>query len=282
MTLITSNLAALGYSLAALTYLALTILILASWRQRSQAYLLVAATLLTALWASVEALSALNDRTITLGLVLELSRNGAWLALLIYILRLRIAPAPVHLRVLQSLGVILILILLFALILPFVDPALPVAPVWLLPAGFVSLSVMGLVVVEQVYRNARPEDRWAIKFMCLGLGSLFVFDFYLYAHGALFHALDTNLWGARGYVVTLIAPLIAVSAARNPQWSVPVGLSRNMAFHTASLLGAGIYLLLMAGAGYYLRLFGGDWGTIVQAVFLFEDADLRGQAEALA
>ena len=159
MTLITSNLAALGYSLAALTYLALTILILASWRQRSQAYLLVAATLLTALWASVEALSALNDRTITLGLVLELSRNAAWLALLIYILRLRIAPAPVHLRVLQSLGVILILILLFALILPFVDPALPVAPVWLLPAGFVSLSVMGLVVVEQVYRNARPEDR---------------------------------------------------------------------------------------------------------------------------
>ena len=108
--------------------------------------------------------------------------------------------------------------------------------------------------------------------MCLGLGSLFVFDFYLYAHGALFHALDTHLWGARGYVVTLIAPLIAVSAARNPQWSVPVGLSRNMAFHTASLLGAGIYLLLMAGAGYYLRLFGGDWGTIVQAVFLFAAA----------
>jgi len=47
-----------------------------------------------------------------------------------------------------------------------------------------------------------------------------------------------------------------------------------MAFHTASLLGAGIYLLLMAGAGYYLRLFGGEWGDVVQTVFLFAAAML--------
>ena len=53
---------------------------------------------------------------------------------------------------------------------------------------------------------------------------------------------------------------------------MPVGLSRNIAFHSASLLGAGIYLLLMAGAGYYLRIFGGDWGTVVQAVFVFAAA----------
>ena len=108
--------------------------------------------------------------------------------------------------------------------------------------------------------------------MCVGLGGLFIFDSYLYAYGALFHSINAELWSARGYVITLIAPLIAVSAARNPQWSVPVGLSRHMAFHTASLMGAGIYLLLMAGAGYYLRLFGGDWGSVVQAVFVFAAA----------
>jgi putative PEP-CTERM system histidine kinase len=47
-----------------------------------------------------------------------------------------------------------------------------------------------------------------------------------------------------------------------------------MAFHTASLLGAGVYLLLMAGAGYYLRLFGGEWGDVVQTVFVFAAAML--------
>jgi putative PEP-CTERM system histidine kinase len=47
-----------------------------------------------------------------------------------------------------------------------------------------------------------------------------------------------------------------------------------MAFHTASLLGAGVYLLLMASAGYYLRLFGGEWGDVVQTVFIFAAAML--------
>jgi len=30
----------------------------------------------------------------------------------------------------------------------------------------------------------------------------------------------------------------------------------------------------MAGAGYYLRLFGGEWGDIVQTVFIFAAAML--------
>ncbi len=271
MTLISSNLAALGYGLAAFTYIALTGMILASWRQRSQAYLLVAATLTTAMWAIVEAFSALNYPVFTLGLALEVGRNGLWLALLLHILRLRIASVSPHLQMLQNLGGLLVVAMLIALATSAVSIS-PTAPVWLLHTGFVCITVLGLVAVEQVYRNTRAEDRWAIKFLCLGLGGLFVFDFYLYANGALFRSINAELWSARGYVITLIAPLIAVSAARNPQWSVPVGLSRNMAFHTASLLGAGIYLLLMAGAGYYLRLFGGNWGTIVQAVFIFAAA----------
>ena len=277
MTLDSSYLAAWGYGLAALAYLALTGMILTSWRHRSQAYLLVTATILTAVWAGVEAASSYNSALASLGLALEICRNGSWLALLLYILRLRIAPTPVHVRMLQTLAILLVLGLLLILILPWVLPNIALGAL-LLPTGFVALTVMGLVAVEQVYRSTRSEDRWAIKFLCLGLGALFMFDFYLYANGALFRSLNHELWSARGFVITLIAPLIAVSAARNPQWSVPVGPSRNMAFHTASLLGAGIYLLLMAGAGYYLRIFGGDWGTIVQAVFIFAAALLLGVA----
>ena len=277
--LITSNLAAWGYGLAALVYTMLTVMILTSWRQRSQAYLLVTASLLTALWAGVEAASVLYTPLIPWGLALEVCRNASWLALLLYILRLRLVPVPAHLKALQTVLGLLVVGLLTMLILPFWVSGISLGPI-LLPAGFIALAVMGLVAVEQVYRSTRVEDRWAIKFLCLGLGGLFVFDFYLYANGALFRSLNPELWSARGFVITLIAPLIAVSAARNPQWSVPLGLSRNMAFHTASLLGAGIYLLLMAGAGYYLRIFGGDWGTIVQAIFIFAAALLLGIAAA--
>src|SRR5574340_831537 len=199
-------LATIGYSLAALAYLGLSALIVVSWRRRPQGRLLALATILSAAWGALSALTAWGELPPRLGLAAEVARNGAWLALLLYILHLRL-------------------------------PGTPLPP--------------------------------PLRFLCLGLGGVFVYDFLLYANAALFHALDAQMWAARGYVAALVAPLIAISAARNPEWSAPVGLSRSMAFHTASLLAAGIYLLLIAGAGYYLRLFGGEWGDVVQTVFLF-------------
>src|SRR5512139_4014698 len=247
MTDILLLLAAVGYSLAALAYLGLSGLIVVSWRRRPQGRLLVLATAL----------------------------SGAWLALLLYILHLRLPPGamlPAPLRFIRLFSGLLVGSLLLASIYPFIALSQPGLAQSAGNMGLVLLTVMGLALVEQVYRSTRPEDRWAIKFLCLGLGGLFVYDFLLYANAALFNALDAQVWAARGYVAALVTPLIAISAARNPEWSAPVGLSRSMAFHTASLLAAGIYLLLIAGAGYYLRLFGGQWGDVVQTVFLFAAA----------
>ena len=270
-------LAAVGYGLAALAYLGLSGLIVASWRRRPQGRQLVLATGLSAAWGAFSALTALGALPPQLGLAAEVARNGAWLALLLYILQLRLpsdAALPAPIRLIRILSGILVGVLLLASVYPFIAPTQPVLARWAGNLGLVLLTVMGLVLTEQVYRSTRPEDRWAIKFLCLGLGGLFVYDFYLYANAALFNAMDAQVWAARGYVAALVTPLIAVSAARNPEWAAPVGLSRSMAFHTASLLAAGIYLLLMASAGYYLRLFGGEWGNVVQTVFIFAAAML--------
>jgi putative PEP-CTERM system histidine kinase len=268
-------LAAVGYGLAALTYLGLSGLIVASWQRRPQGRLLLLATGLSAVWGTLLALTVWGALPPRLGLAAEVARNGAWLALLLYILQLRLpagAALPAPLRLIRTLAGVLIFGLLLASVTPWIAPGQTMRTGGNL--GLVLLTVMGLVLIEQVYRGARSEDRWAIKFLCLGLGGLFVYDFYLYANAALFNAMDAQVWAARGYVAALVAPLIAVSAARNPEWAAPVGLSRSMAFHTTSLLGAGVYLLLMAGAGYYLRLFGGEWGDVVQTVFIFAAAML--------
>jgi putative PEP-CTERM system histidine kinase len=270
-------LAAVGYGLAALAYLGLSGLIVASWQRRPQGRLLLLATGLSAVWGALAALTAWGMLPPRLGLAAEVARNGAWLALLFYILTRRLpagAALPVPLRFIRGLGTVLVGGLLLASLLPLIVPDQPALAQWASSLGLVLLSVIGLVLIEQLYRSTRPEDRWAIKFLCLGLGGLFAYDFYLYANAALFSALDAQVWAARGYVAALVTPLIAISAARNPDWAAPVGLSRSMAFHTASLLGAGIYLLLMAGAGYYLRLFGGEWGDVVQTVFIFAAAML--------
>ncbi len=268
-------LAAVGYGLAALAYLGLSGLIVASWRRRPQGRLLVLATGLTAAWAMLSALAAWQVLPPRLELAAEVARNGAWISLLLYILRLRLpegASLPSPLRLITALSGILVVGLLLASLYPLIAPTQPVLARWVGNLGLVLMTVIGLVLVEQVYRSTRPEDRWAIKFLCLGLGGLFVYDFYLYANATLFTAIDAQVWAARGYVAVLVTPLVAVSAARNPEWAAPVGLSRSMAFHTTSLLGAGIYLMLMASAGYYLRLFGGEWGDVVQTVFIFAAA----------
>jgi len=270
-------LATVGYGLAALAYLGLSGLIVASWRRRPQGRLLLLATGLSAVWGGLAALTAWGALPPRLELAAEVARNGTWLALLLHILHLRLpadATLPTPLRLIRSVGSVLVIGMLLASAYSFIAPAHPLLARWAGNLGLVLLTVIGLVLVEQVYRGARSEDRWAIKFLCLGLGGLFVYDFYLYANAALFNAMDAQVWAARGYVAALVAPLIAVSAARNPEWAAPVGLSRSMAFHTTSLLAAGIYLLLMAGAGYYLRLFGGEWGDVVQTVFIFAAAML--------
>ncbi len=261
-----------GYTLAAFAFLALAGLIVASWRARPHGRLLAAAAALTALWSASLVVGGLLGLSAGTAIALEAARNGAWLALLFHILQLRLPAGvklPVPLRILRGLATLLAGgIVLAGLLAPDLLEALE----WAIRQGFVVLTVMGLVLVEQVYRGSRQEDRWAIKFLCLGLGALFLYDFYLYAHAALFQALDAHVWAARGYALALVAPLIAVSAARNPDWAAPVNLSRSMAFHTASLLGAGVYLLLMAGAGYYLKLFGGEWGDVVRTIFIFAAA----------
>jgi len=270
-------LAALGYGLATLAFLGLSGLIVASWRRRPQSRLLGLAAASTAAWGGLATLTTLGRLPPDLQFLVEVARYGAWLGLLFYILNLRLpagAALPAALRILRGFAALLVTGLLLTGSLALVGNSPPMLSEWAGNLGLVLLTVAGLVLVEQVYRSTRAQDRWAIKFLCLGLGGLFAYDFYLYANAALFQAMDARIWAARGYVAALVAPLIAVSAARNPEWSAPVGLSRTMVFHTTSLLGAGIYLLLMAGAGYYIRLFGGEWGDVIQTVFVFAAAML--------
>jgi len=135
--------------------------------------------------------------------------------------------------------------------------------------GYVLLTICGLFLVENLYRNTRTEQRWGIKFLCLGVGGLFAYDFFMYAQALLFKQLDISLLSARGAVYALVAPLIGISVARNPQWSLSVFISQKLVFHTATLLAAGAYLLLMAAAGYYIKTYGGEWGGALQVIFLF-------------
>ncbi|NOT12911.1 MAG: PEP-CTERM system histidine kinase PrsK [Methylococcaceae bacterium] len=133
----------------------------------------------------------------------------------------------------------------------------------------VIFAILGLMLVEQIYRNAVTGFRWAIKFLCLGIGGLFIIDFIVYSKSLLFSKLDSSLWDTRGFINALIVPLLAISIFRLQSESIKISFSRKIAFHTTVLFGTGLYLILMSLAGVYIRDYGGNWGEIAQIIFIF-------------
>jgi len=133
----------------------------------------------------------------------------------------------------------------------------------------VVMIVLGLILVEQLFRNVTEDSRWNLKPLCLGLTGLFVFDLYLYSDALMFGRIDADAFSVRGMVNALVTPLLVMSSVRSHDWTTRIRISQKAAFHSASLLGAGAYLLLMSGVGYYVRYFGGDWGRALQLGLLF-------------
>ncbi len=131
------------------------------------------------------------------------------------------------------------------------------------------MIVTVLLLVENLYRNTDPENRWGIRLFCLGLGAVYIFDFIFYADTVLFGGYASRLYEARAIANVLVVPLIAISASRNPSWSLQVFVSRRVIFHSISLIASGAYLIGMAAAGYYLQYFGGRWGPLLQGTFIF-------------
>ncbi len=136
------------------------------------------------------------------------------------------------------------------------------------PFVHIGFSLIGLILVEQLYRNAMQEQRWAIKFLCLGLALIFAFDFILYSKSLLFNTLDTLLWEVRGFINMLGVPLLAISLNRISTEQLKVQVSNKVIFHSTVLLGAGLYLLIMSLAGYYIKIYGGSWGAFAQLSFI--------------
>ena len=266
-----TSIAAYSHGLAALGFLALGVPLLTGWRGRAYGPVLILACVASALWAGALASAALDRMLWTdLSDAMEVARNAAWSLFLVVLLGDYHKPGsrlPFGLRPVLFVAAVCYLLALVAAFAGYWDLALldSVLPV----TARVAQAVGGMLLVEQAYRNKTAQERWAIKFVCLAIGGMFAYDFYLYSHAMLFREVDPDIWAARGVVNALTVPLIAVSMRRAKSWSSPLAVSRRAMFHSAALFGSAIYLLAMGSAGYYLRYFGGNWGTVMQVTFLF-------------
>lgn len=268
-TLLTSIVASHG--LAALAYLVLTLLIAGRSRGRGPGLLLLGAVAATGAWcAAVAWTGGAFTPAATLG---ELARSGLLLAFLAALLtvglegrRRRLLPPLLAL----GYGGCVLLVAADAGWIGWEPPA----P---LTGGLVArlaMALAGLTLIENLVRNTARARLWSGKFLFVGLGAIFAYDFVLFAEALLFRQVNPQLLAGRGAVQILAVPLLAIAAARNPAWSLDIGVSRRVVFHTAALMASGAFLMALAAAGYYLREFGGSWGPLLQTTALVGGAIL--------
>jgi len=255
-----------SYLTAAAAFLAATGLLAIGWRGQRTGALLILATTVSVLWGVFLAYAEWHRTVAANWLMLaEVLRYGAWLAFVGALFGAR--PKGGLLRGLRITGRVLWMLLALYCLWPATalqDFFAVRFGVNVPLIGVLVLALAGVVFLEQVYRNVRPDQRWALKFLMIGLGVLFAYDIFLYSYAVLYRQFNGSAWAARGFVDALLVPLLVVAAARNREWKLEVAVSRRAVFYTTSLLGVAFYIIATAIGGYYVRLYGGDWGRVAE------------------
>jgi putative PEP-CTERM system histidine kinase len=134
------------------------------------------------------------------------------------------------------------------------------------------VTILGLVLVENIYRNSSSPEFWAQKHLLIGLSCVLAFQLLSRVPEFLTHAQDQNMILARPFVFLLALPLFVVSSIRLPNLQMRVHSSRSFVFYTATLIGAGVMLQGVAAAAWYVREYGGTNGTVLAVILAFGGA----------
>jgi putative PEP-CTERM system histidine kinase len=136
----------------------------------------------------------------------------------------------------------------------------------------VLVSIIGLLLVENLLRNTVASRRWHIFPLCLAAGAMFAFDLFVFAEALVVRSVDISLLSVRGMVLVFMVPPLIVTMVRNEDWRMDIHVSRRVVFHTATLTAGGIFLLAAAGAASLLGRIEGEWGTVLKITFFFGSA----------
>lgn len=252
-----------GYVAATASFGVLALLLAISAHGRPHGRWLILAAFVSALWALEMALDAYSGLPAIAGFWAELCRASAWLIVL-----QKVGWHAIGARLSRFIGLSIAALALLGVLMSagvryrFLQPGTLLSPLGML------LALMVLILLEQIYRNAAMQARWSLRYLVLGIGSVYAFDLFMYAEANMLRTLAADTWQARGFVNALLLPLVLISARRNPEWQLDVFVSRQVTFYTGAIIGVGAYALLMALGGYLALKLGGRWGIALQTTFL--------------
>ncbi|WP_419729321.1 XrtA/PEP-CTERM system histidine kinase PrsK [Lichenicola sp.] len=263
----------------AVLYLLLGAVILLQARGSRTALLLTAACLVTAAWAGSAALPGAGSAAP--GSLLDLLHAAAWYGVALHLYRRNVADAVqgrfylvVGLLVVAGIAAITVGEAPFR---PVPGPAhAPGHAVTLLSIAILLrllLAICQIVLLENLYRGTETDQRWHVGLFCIALAGTALYDVILITDAVLSHDLTPALVAGRAVAAMLVAPLLAVTAARNRRWNVNLHVSRTAAFHSATLMASGIFLVSLGSVAQLLTHtpwgLHSDWADLLEVALLF-------------
>jgi len=135
--------------------------------------------------------------------------------------------------------------------------------------GPILLTLIILALIEQLLRNSARPHRHNLRFLGIGLLVMMFTELYSLAFQGIFQTIDITSNNAEGFIHSLIGLLFIVGSLRT-QPEATIVVSRKIAFYGAALLSAGVFLLCISLAAYYVQLNEAEWSDALQLVlFVF-------------
>jgi putative PEP-CTERM system histidine kinase len=133
------------------------------------------------------------------------------------------------------------------------------------PAGYISafflliVSVVVLASVEQMLRHSSESARWELKFLFLGIGTIYCAMIYLSSRMLLYRGFlypgDVHVF----HILFLIACILLIVSWKRSTGKTHTVVSQSVVYSFITLLGVGTYLII---SGVFARLIGNRFNNL--------------------
>ena len=128
-------------------------------------------------------------------------------------------------------------------------------------------SILILMTLERTLRRSTGHKRWQIKFMILGIGSIFGIHIFTDSQVILFRVLNTSLDIVNIGALLVGTILVNRSLFRGSALSVGLHLSHQFLYSSFTVLAVGVYFIVVGLVAWFSLRFGGVY-NIQLAIFL--------------
>ncbi len=237
-----NELAAVGYAIATAMFAGLSVLMLSRWKNRPKAAFVALALGATAIWAGIHTVGSLGylDDSVVL-LIVEWIRNLSWLTALASILR-DLDPSGKIEKFASRYGAIFLLASALLIVYYAIGTTDSMSMMGTVIGGVI-LSTLILILAEQIYRNAPFDARSALKYFCIGVVGIFLYDLVIFTLTIVNREMSVDQWAARGIVNALFVVPLGFAAQRSFRLSLDVHFPRQILFFSFALIGISVFMI---------------------------------------